>query len=203
MAEMGQQRTLKEWPGITAQSQEQTPTPSSVPLNCAVRGGNLGGTFAIRNALPEDASTIAKLIRAMLTDMESYGGYPPATDSSAWEALRRRIGEEFTDASVTYLLACATAAEIAGLGAAKLITLGDVFAPRKTLHISVLYVRPDFRRQGIGDELITRLLEWGSTSGAVECDLNVLQNNPAHALYARQGFASIQVKMVRPLSNKP
>jgi hypothetical protein len=34
----------------------------------------------------------------------------------------------------------------------------------------------------------------------VECDLNVLVNNPAQALYARHGFSSFQVKMVRPLS---
>jgi hypothetical protein len=50
---------------------------------------------------------------------------------------------------------------------------------------------------------MTRLLEWGSTSGAVECDLNVLLNNPAQELYARYGFSSLQVKMVRPLTNKP
>jgi ribosomal protein S18 acetylase RimI-like enzyme len=161
------------------------------------------GAVAIRNALPKDTTTIAELMRAMMTDMARHGGYPPAADFSAWEALRCRIAEEFTDASVTYMLAVATTAEIVGLGAAKLITLGGVFAPRKTLHISVLYVRPHFRRQHIGDELMKRLLAWGSASGAVECDLNVLQNNPAHALYARHGFSSFQVKMVRPLSNEP
>ena len=45
--------------------------------------------IALRNALPEDTSTIVELIRAMMTDMASYGGYPPATDHSAWEVLRR------------------------------------------------------------------------------------------------------------------
>jgi GNAT superfamily N-acetyltransferase len=159
--------------------------------------------IALRNALPEDTSTIVELIRAMMTDMASYGGYPPATDHSAWEALRRGIAEELTDASITYLLAVATTGEIAGLGGAKLITLGGAFAPRKTLHISVLYVCPHLRRQRIGDALMTKLLAWGSTSGAVECDLNVLQRSPAQALYARHGFSSFQVKMVRPLTNEP
>jgi hypothetical protein len=50
--------------------------------------------IAIRNALPEDTSTIVELIRAMVTDMASYGGYPQATDQSAWEALRCGIAEE-------------------------------------------------------------------------------------------------------------
>ena len=156
--------------------------------------------ITIRNALPEDGSTITELIRAMVTDMASYGGYPPATDYSAWEALRCLIVEELTDAKINYLLAVATTGEIAGLGAAELITLGGAFAPRKTLHISVLYVRPHLRRQRIGDALMTRLLAWGSTSGAVECDLDVLVSNPAQTLYARHGFSSFQVKMVRPLS---
>jgi GNAT superfamily N-acetyltransferase len=161
------------------------------------------GAIAVRNALPEHTSTIVELIRAMMTDMASYGGYPPATDHSAWEALRCGIAEELTDASITYLLAVATTGEIAGLGGAKLITLGGAFAPRKTLHISVLYVRPHLRRQRIGDALMTKLLAWGSTSGAVACDLDVLPNNPAQALYARHGFSSFQVKMVRPLTNEP
>ena len=161
------------------------------------------GAIAVRNALPEDISTIIELIRAMVTDMASYGGYSPATDQPAWEALRCGIAEEFTDASVTYLLAVATTGEIAGLGGAKLITLGGAFAPRKTLHISVLYVRPHLRRQRIGDALMTRLLKWGCTSGAVECDLDVLLNNPAQALYRRHGFSSFQVKMRRSLTNKP
>jgi ribosomal protein S18 acetylase RimI-like enzyme len=155
--------------------------------------------ITIRNALPKDGSTITELIRAMVTDMASYGGYPPATDYSAWETLRCIIVEELSDAK-TYLLAVASTGEIAGLGAAELITLGGAFAPRKTLHISVLYVRPHLRRQRIGDALVTRLPAWGSTSGALECDLNVLVNNPSQALYARHGFSSFQVKMVRPLS---
>src|SRR5262249_30196039 len=148
-------------------------------------------------------STIVELIRAMVTDMASYGGYPPATDQSAWEALRCGIAEEFTDASVTYLLAVATTGEIARLGGAKLITLGGALAPRKTLHISVLYVRRHLRGQRTGDALMTGLREGGRRSGGVECDRNVLLNNPGRGLYPRLGFSSFQVKMVRPLTNKP
>jgi ribosomal protein S18 acetylase RimI-like enzyme len=158
------------------------------------------GAVTIRNALPEDGSTIIELIRAMVTDIASYGGYPPATDYSAWEALRCLIVEELLDAKFSHLLAVATAGEIAGIGAAELITLGGAFAPKKILHISVLYVRPHLRRRRIGDALMTELLAWGSASGAVECDLNVLVRNPAQALYARHGFSPFQVKMVRPLT---
>jgi ribosomal protein S18 acetylase RimI-like enzyme len=158
------------------------------------------GAIKIRNASPDDTPTIVELIRSMVTDMSSYGGYPPATDPSAWEELRCRIAEDLADANATYLLADATTGEVAGLGAAKLMTLGGTFAPRKTLHISVLYVCPLLRRHRIGDALMTKLLAWGSRSGAVECDLNVLLNNPARALYARHGFSSFQVKMVRQLT---
>jgi ribosomal protein S18 acetylase RimI-like enzyme len=156
-------------------------------------------TIAIRRALPQDAPTIVEMVCAMMTDMASYGGYPPATDGSAWETVRCGIAKELTEPSVSYLMAEVASGEIAGVCGAKLITLGGAFAPRKTLHISVLFVRPHLRRRRIGDELMTNMLQWGSTSGAVECDLNVLVDNPARALYARHGFSAFQMKLLRPL----
>ena len=77
------------------------------------------------------------------------------------------------------------------------------FAPKKTVQINVVYVRPHFRRRGIGNALTERMLEWGASVGAVECDLNVLMNNPAKLLYAKHGFSAHEVKMVRSLTKKP
>jgi GNAT superfamily N-acetyltransferase len=67
--------------------------------------------------------------------------------------------------------------------------------------VDALFVRPHLRRQCIGDALMVRLLSWGTDSGAVGCDLNVLVNNPAQELYSRHGFSRLEVKMVRPLAN--
>ena len=86
-----------------------------------------------------------------------------------------------------------------GVAGAELTTLGGAFAPKKTLHISVVYVVPLLRRGGIGGRLIAKLLEWGRAAGCELCDLNVLSGNPARSLYERCGFSASEVKMVRSL----
>jgi GNAT superfamily N-acetyltransferase len=85
---------------------------------------------------------------------------------------------------------------------AELITLGGAFATKKTLHLSVVYVLPQFRRGGIGGGLIAEILDWGHASSAEQCSLNVLSGNPAMSLYARHGFSVFEVKMVRSLSRQ-
>jgi GNAT superfamily N-acetyltransferase len=77
--------------------------------------------------------------------------------------------------------------------------LGGGFAPKKTLHISAIYVLPQFRRGGIGGRLIARILDWGRAAGSELCDLNVLSENPAKSLYETCGFSVLEVKMVRSL----
>jgi hypothetical protein len=110
--------------------------------------------------------------------------------TSAWEALHCRVAEEPTNASVTYLLAVATNGEIAALGEASLITLGGAFAPRKTIHITVDYVRQHLRRQRIGDAL-TKLLAWGSTlAGAF----------PAHCALPGRRLAGGHCRLQHPRS---
>ena len=86
-----------------------------------------------------------------------------------------------------------------GVAGAELTTLGGAFAPKKTLHISVVYVLPRLRHGGIGGRLIAKLLDWGRAAGCELCDLNVLSGNPARSLYERCGFSVSEVKMVRSL----
>jgi ribosomal protein S18 acetylase RimI-like enzyme len=158
----------------------------------------MSGTF-IRNVSPEEAMLLVRLIRLMVAEMAGYGGYPPAADDSAWEKLTTGIAQELTDARFNYVFAQSRSGEIAGAGGTELVTLGGAFAPRKTAHISVLYVLPQFRRRGIGYALIAKMLEWGASCGAAECNLNVLTRNPAKALYKKNGFTEFQIKMVRPM----
>jgi ribosomal protein S18 acetylase RimI-like enzyme len=159
----------------------------------------MASEIVLRNASREEAAIVVQMIRLMMTDMASYGGHPPTTDDSAWKKLATAIGEELSDASFRYVFAQLDNGEIAGVSGAKLVTLSGAFAPKKTAHISVIYVRPQFRRQRIGHALMANMLEWAALAGAVECDLNVLMKNPAKSLYAKHGFSAFQVKMVRPL----
>jgi GNAT superfamily N-acetyltransferase len=101
--------------------------------------------------------------------------------------------------NVKYLVAESANGEPIGVAGAELTTLGGAFAPKKTLHISVVYVVPLLRRGGIGGRLIAKLLDWGRAAGCELCDLNVLSGNPARSLYERCGFSVSEVKMVRSL----
>jgi ribosomal protein S18 acetylase RimI-like enzyme len=54
-----------------------------------------------------------------------------------------------------------------------------------------MWVAPTHRRQGLGQQLIARLLDWASGRRAQEMHLFVSENNePARALYASMGFVA-------------
>jgi GNAT superfamily N-acetyltransferase len=138
------------------------------------------------------------MIRHMVVDMARYGGNTPATDDAAWEKIAVAI-DELKGNHVKYVVAESADGGPIGVAGAELTTLGGAFAPKKTLHISVVYVLPRLRHGGIGGRLIAKLLDWGRAAGCELCDLNVLSGNPARSLYERCGFSVSEVKMVRSL----
>ena len=155
--------------------------------------------MTVRDARHDEAEFIVQMIRHMVVDMASYGGNTPATDDTAWEKIAVAIAGELKGNDVKYLVAESANGEPIGVAGAELTTLGGAFSPKKTLHISVVYVLPPFRRGGIGAHLIAKLLDWGRGAGCELCDLNVLSGNPARSLYERCGFSVSEVKMVRSL----
>ena len=138
------------------------------------------------------------MIRHMVVDMARYGGNTPATDDAAWEKIAVAI-DELKGNHVKYVVAESADGGPIGVAGAELTTLGGAFAPKKTLHISVVYVLPRLRHGGIGGRLIAKLLDWGRAAGCELCDLDVLSGNPARSLYERCGFSVSEVKMVRSL----
>jgi GNAT superfamily N-acetyltransferase len=155
--------------------------------------------IALRDARDGEAGVIVQMIREMVTDMAGYGGNAPATDHAAWEKIAAKVADEIRGTSAKYVIAETADGDVVGIGGAELITLSGAFAPKKTLHITAIYVVPHFRRGGIGSALLTRILDWGRAAGSEQCDLNVLTKNPARSLYERHGFSVHEVKMVRAL----
>ena len=153
--------------------------------------------IALRDARDGEAGVIVQMIREMVTDMAGYGGNAPATDNAAWEKIAGTVADELRGARAKYVIAETGGRDAVGLGGAELITLGGAFAPKKTLHITAIYVVPQFRRGGIGSALLTRMLDWGQAVGSKRCDLNVLTNNPAKSLYEKHDFSVLEVKMIR------
>jgi hypothetical protein len=96
------------------------------------------GAINVRDATHDEARSIVQMIRQMVTDMASYGGYAPATDDGAWNELTAGIFNELKGNSVRYVIAETTNGEAVGVAGGELITLGGAFTPKKTLHVSVV-----------------------------------------------------------------
>jgi hypothetical protein len=102
--------------------------------------------MTVRDARHDEAAFIVQMIRHMVADMASYGGNTPATDDAAWERIAVAIAGELKGNNVKYLVAESAAGEPIGVAGAELTTLAGAFSPKKTLHISVVYVLPQWRR---------------------------------------------------------
>jgi GNAT superfamily N-acetyltransferase len=155
--------------------------------------------IAVRDARDDEGQFIVHMIRHMVADMATYGGYAPATDHEAWETLSVAVAAELRGQNSKYVIAEVSNGHRIGVAGAELRTLGGAFAPKKTLHINVVYVLPSLRRNGIGGKLLATILDWGRTVGSEQCELNVLSKNPARSLYEKHGFSVVEVKMVYSL----
>ncbi len=68
-------------------------------------------------------------------------------------------------------------------------------------HIFLLYVKPAYRRQGIGSALMVSVQDWAKRRGDYKIGLQVFcENQPAINLYSRLGFQTKSYLMVKPLA---
>lgn len=67
-------------------------------------------------------------------------------------------------------------------------------------HIFLLYVMPDYRRQGIGTALMRHAENWARARGDRQIGLQVFESNqPALNLYDQLGYQTHSFLMVKPL----
>lgn len=147
----------------------------------------------LRRATREDDEAVARLLRRMLEETSSWGRDPLSPDPRAWEELALTFRDELAREETFALIA---GAEL-GLIVARVDRLHLVFAPKRLLHVSALWVDPGARRRGLARRLLDEALAWGRSQGCEEARLNVLLGNPAHALYRAMGFEDVQVEMRR------
>jgi len=155
--------------------------------------------IVVRDARFDENRHITEMTRMMVRDMVRYGGRTPTTDEPAWDKHAVRVAEELKDGDFKYLIAETVAGKRVGLAGARLTILEGVFATKRIIHISVVYVLPSFRRAGIGSKLISQTLDWGHALGGDCFDLNVVVGNPARSLYQKFGFSEAAINMTRPI----
>jgi ribosomal protein S18 acetylase RimI-like enzyme len=67
-------------------------------------------------------------------------------------------------------------------------------------HIFLLYVMPEYRRQGIAKALMKYLEKWAFARGDQQIGLQVFQSNPpALNLYQQMGYQTQSLWMIKPL----
>jgi len=73
-----------------------------------------------------------------------------------------------------------------------------IVKPAIVLELDTLAVKPSFRRQGIGKQLVDAALGWGGLAGATRTELGVYDfNQPARAFWASLGFEVLSYRMIR------
>ncbi|MEA3337683.1 MAG: GNAT family N-acetyltransferase [Chloroflexota bacterium] len=156
----------------------------------------------LRAARAGDAPQISAMTRAMVADMASYGGHPVSTDDSNWERLTGIFRMQIEKANYRYVVVELADGNLAGFAGAEILTLHGAYAPKKILHVSAVYVLPEFRNAGMGESLLKDLLNWGREANCAEAELNVVEANPAATLYQKLGFTLFQQKLVHPLGRR-
>lgn len=134
-----------------------------------------------RRASPDDAAAIARL----MSDPEVFAGllqmpYPGVED---W---RKRLEQQADQQDGLHLLAIDKGEAIASGG---IHGVGSRMRRRHVAGLGICVAR-ERQRQGIGSEIVKRLLDWSDNwAGYLRVELNVYTDNePAIALYRRFGF---------------
>jgi len=85
---------------------------------------------------------------------------------------------------------------IVGSGYAKTIMAKEYITPRKQAFLGFMYVRPEYRGQGINQLVIDDLLDWARAQGHSEVRLTVYsENTGAIRAYEKAGFAGLLLEM--------
>ncbi|MFN5516143.1 MAG: GNAT family N-acetyltransferase [Cyanobacteriota bacterium] len=80
----------------------------------------------------------------------------------------------------------------------------DQLSGRRYYHVFMLYVLPEYRRRGLGSQLLTLAQKIAHDRGDPQLGLQVFPHNQAAlALYQKFGFQSQALVMVKPLKSAP
>jgi GNAT superfamily N-acetyltransferase len=134
---------------------------------------------SIRLATPADVPVILDLIRGLA----AYEREPDAVKTTEADLLRDGFGER---PCFECLIAEADEGEAAGF--ALYFYNYSTWRGRAGIHLEDLFVRPQFRGQGIGKALLARVAARASEQGCVRLQWDVLEwNQPAIDFYQELG----------------
>jgi ribosomal protein S18 acetylase RimI-like enzyme len=132
----------------------------------------------VRRATPADEATLRELWEEFELEVPEPPGFSGESWDEEWADMRRQL-----DAGGVFL------AEAAGkaIGVAKIDT-----PDHGAMHVHLVHVRPDARRQGVAKALLRECVAHARDSGVQTISLHVLTTNePARTIWRRLGFTDV------------
>jgi GNAT superfamily N-acetyltransferase len=149
----------------------------------------------IEKARESEASTLASYLKSMLLYTEKLGWHRASRSPKNWLKTAANIKKAIRSERKHLFLTAKIGNRIVGYSEAIIREFPVVLEPKTCLHISVVYVEEEFRKNGIGERLVKHMIKWGKRFSVKEINLNVHFKNPAAKLYERLGFKTTRLEM--------
>lgn len=134
--------------------------------------------YAIRLALPEDIEQIKALGEQLLRSDRTVDPTITASSLFAIPGREQTLREQVAAQGNTRLCIVAEIQKstIVGYSTGRILPGGTLRAATSAM-LETICVATEYRRQGVGTLLASRVIEWAADSGAVYLELNVLAGN--------------------------
>lgn len=108
--------------------------------------------------------------------------------------------KELIEKDNSVLMVLESADKLVGCGYAQIRPAKSFLIYREYAHLGFMFVLPEYRGQGLNQQLIQALMTWARSKGMTEVRLEVYtENSPAIRAYEKVGFKQILTEMRYPL----
>lgn len=150
----------------------------------------------IRLAKPEDAPRIGRLWEALVNHHHQLDRDLPIAVPDGGILYAKRIQGRLADTH-TRVFVAEEDGQIVGYVLSVIVDMPpEMFAHTVGGFLADIYVEPDYRRHGIGRDLVNATVEWFQTCGATYYEWYVAAQNAAgHAFWESVGGRNIMIRM--------
>ncbi len=144
----------------------------------------------IREATVADLATILRFEQGVVKAERPFNSTLKSGTIHYYDMAAMIVSEQ----SLVLVAECSGA--LIGTGHATLRTSLDYLQHDRDAYLGLMYVEPDFRGQGVVQDIIETLLAWARSEGVVDFYLDVFaENEPAVRAYEKFGFERNLIEM--------